>query len=119
MQRIRDVANPYSRSYWKSAADFEQHGIGFCAVHQDDIVSMCYTAFAWNGHHDIDILTAEGHRGIGLGATVACAFIDDCLKHDLVPHWDCWTSNQPSVRLAAKLGFEARVEVLTFHGVRP
>jgi RimJ/RimL family protein N-acetyltransferase len=119
MQRIREVANPYSRSYWKSAADFEQHGIGFCTVHQDAIVSMCYTAFAWHGHHDIDILTADGHRRLGLGTVVACAFIDLCLKHDLVPNWDCWSNNRPSVVLAEKLGFEARVEVSTYHGVRP
>lgn len=119
MQRIREVDNPYSRSYWKSAADFEEHGIGFCAVHQDAIVSMCYTAFAWHGHHDIDILTAEGHRGVGLATTVACAFIDHCLTHDLVPKWDCWTNNRPSVALAEKLGFVARVEVSTYHGVQP
>ena len=119
MQRIREVANPYSRSYWKSAAAFEQHGIGFCALHEDAIVGMCYTAFAWRGHHDIDILTTKSHRCKGLATLMARAFIDHCLKHDLIPNWDCWTDNRPSVVLAAKLGFEARVEVQTFHGVRP
>jgi RimJ/RimL family protein N-acetyltransferase len=85
---------------------------------------MCYTAFAWRRHHDIDIdididiLTAESHQHKGLGMLVACAFIDHCLKHGLVPNWDCWTNNRPSVALAEKLGFEARVEVSTYHGVR-
>ncbi|MCR6480412.1 GNAT family N-acetyltransferase [Variovorax sp. ZS18.2.2] len=119
MQQIRDVANPYSRSYWKSAAAFAQHGIGFCALHNDAIVGMCYTAFAWQGHHDIDILTVEGHQRRGLGTLMARAFIEDCLQHGLDPNWDCWTDNQPSVALAEKLGFEPRVEVQTFHGVRP
>jgi RimJ/RimL family protein N-acetyltransferase len=119
MRRIREVANPYSRSYWESAAHFEQHGIGFCAMHQDSIVSMCYTAFAWQGHHDIDILTADAHQRRGLGTLVACAFVDHCLKHDLVPNWDCWANNRRSVVLAEKLGFEPRVEVSTYHGVRP
>jgi RimJ/RimL family protein N-acetyltransferase len=64
-------------------------------------------------------LTAESHQNKGLGTLVACAFIAHCLKHDLVPNWDCWTSNRPSVVLAEKLGFEARVEVPTYHGVRP
>lgn len=118
MQQIRDVANPYSRSYWKSAADFEQHGLGFCTVHQDAVVSMCYTAFAWRGHHDIDILTAESHQRRGLGTVVARAFIAQCLKQGLGPSWDCWTDNRPSVVLAEKLGFEARVEASTYHGVR-
>ncbi|XPG30062.1 GNAT family N-acetyltransferase [Variovorax sp. NFACC27] len=62
MQQIRDVANPYSLSYWRPASDFEQHGLGFCATYQDSIVSMCYTAFAWHGHHDIDILTTDSHQ---------------------------------------------------------
>ena len=119
MQRIRDVANPYSCNYWKSAAAFVQHGIGFCALHQDAIVGMCYTAFAWQGHHDIDILTAEGHQRKGLGTVLARTFIEHCLKHDLIPSWDCWANNQPSVALAEKLGFERRVEVQVFHGARP
>ncbi|MBS78733.1 GNAT family N-acetyltransferase [Variovorax sp.] len=118
MQQIRDVANPYSRSYWRSAADFEQHGLGFCVLHQDAIVSMCYTAFAWNGHHDIDILTADGHRGQGLGTLVARAFIDHCVQHGLTPNWDCWSDNQHSAELARQLGFEVRVEVSTYHGVQ-
>ena len=59
-----------------------------------------YTAFVWRGHHDIEILTAETHRHKGLATVVARAFIDHCLKHDLVPNWDCWTNNQPSVVLA-------------------
>ena len=118
MQQIRDETNPYSRSYWRSARDFERHGLGFCLVHQDAIVSMCYTAFAWHDHHDIDILTAERYRQKGLGTVVACAFIDHCLKHDLVPNWDCWTHNRPSVVLAKKLGFEPRIVVTTYHGVQ-
>lgn len=116
MQRIRDVENPYSRSYWKSASDFEQHGLGFCAIFQGAIVGMCYTAFAWGIHHDIDILTAEEHRRRGLAGLLASAFIKYCVKHGLVPSWDCWTKNEASMALAGRLGFEPRVEVSVYHG---
>jgi GNAT superfamily N-acetyltransferase len=119
MQQVRDKANPYSKSYWRSAADFERNGLGFCILQQDAIVSMCYTAFAWQGHHDIDILTLDAHQRKGLGTLVACAFIDHCVKHDLHPNWDCWTKNHASVALAQKLGFEARVEVPVYHWFRP
>ncbi len=118
MQQVREVANPYSRSYWRSAADFERHGLGFCITQGDAIVSMCYTAFAWQDHHDIDILTLDGHQRRGLGAAVGCAFIDHCLRHGLSPNWDCWTRNLASVALAQKLGFEARIEVPVYHGCR-
>lgn len=119
MQQIRDQMLPYSWNYWRSTADFERHGAGFCLIHQDAIVSVCYTCFAWNSHHDIDIMTMESHRRKGLGLVVACAFIDYCLSNGLIPNWDCWSKNRPSLTLAAKLGFAPRVEVTTYHGVRP
>ncbi|PZP93264.1 MAG: hypothetical protein DI587_29030 [Variovorax paradoxus] len=118
MEQVRGDLLPYSRSYWRSAADFARDGVGFCMVHQDAIVSVSYTCFAWKGHHDIDIMTVEGHRRRGLGHLVACAFIDHCLSNGLTPNWDCWSSNQASVALATRLGFVPRVEVTTYHGVR-
>jgi len=117
MELMRDEVLPYSRSYWRSAADFERHGVGFCLIHEDAIASVCYTCFAWNEHHDIDIMTVEGHRGKGLALVTACAFIDHCLSRGLTPNWDCWTENQASVTLAARLGFVPRVEVTAYHGV--
>jgi len=116
MQQIRDVANPYSRSYWKSASDFEQHGLGFCAIFQGAIVGICYTAFAWGVHHDIDIMTVEEHQHRGLGTVLATTFIDHCVENGLIPGWDCWTKNEASVALAERLGFEPRVEVSVYHG---
>ena len=44
MQRIRGVANPYSRSYWKSASAFEQHGFGICAIFQGKAPQVCTSA---------------------------------------------------------------------------
>ncbi|MEO7548600.1 MAG: GNAT family N-acetyltransferase [Ramlibacter sp.] len=119
MEQVRDHVLPYSQSYWKSAAEFERHGVGFCVIHDGAIVSLCYTCFAWNGHHDIDIMTTETDQRKGLGLLVACAFIEHCLSNGLTPDWDCWSRNKPSVALAAKLGFVPRVEVTTYHGVRP
>lgn len=119
MDQIRDEVLPYSKNYWRSSAEFERDGVGFCIVHQTAIVSLCYTCFAWNRHQDIDIMTVEGHQRKGLGFAVACAFIDHCLGHSLTPSWDCWSKNRPSVALAEKLGFVPRIEVTTYHGVRP
>lgn len=118
MQKIRDEVLPYSQSYWKSAADFERRGLGFCLMHEGAVVSLCYTCFVWNGHHNIDIMTVERHQRKGLGLVVACAFIEHCLSNGLIPNWDCWSKNLPSVALATRLGFEPRVEVTTYHGVR-
>jgi len=118
MELMRDEVLPYSSSYWRSAADFERHGVGFCLIHRDSIASVCYTCFAWNDHHDIDIMTIENHRGKGLALVAACAFINHCLRLGLTPNWDCWTDNQASVALAARLGFVPRVEVTVYHGVR-
>ncbi|WP_169457904.1 GNAT family N-acetyltransferase [Ottowia thiooxydans] len=119
MEEIRQDVSPYSRSYWRSAADFHRHGIGFCVLYEAEIVGICYTCFTWNGHHDIDIMTSEKHQRKGLRLAVARAFIEHCIRNGLTPDWDCWSKNLASVQLAEKLGFTSRVEVTTFHGIRP
>jgi hypothetical protein len=32
-------------------------------------------------------------------------FAVHCAERGVTPHWDCWTSNLPSVAIAEKLGF--------------
>ena len=36
---------------------------------------------------------------------VAGEFVRHALASGVNPHWDCWTSNTPSVRVAEKVGF--------------
>ncbi|RPJ43622.1 MAG: GNAT family N-acetyltransferase [Chloroflexi bacterium] len=50
----------------------------------------------------------QAHRE--LAYLTARAFMDACLSCGLRPVWGCWPENEPSVRLARKLGFQLDCE---------
>lgn len=91
--------------FWSSAADVEKHGLGVCLVKDDEIVSLCYAAAVSDGLAEVDVVTDEAFRGLGLANIVSRAFIRECLVRDITPTWDCFAYNTGSLRLAAKLGF--------------
>lgn len=95
----------YYQTYWGDQASFLRHGFGFYVEHKGEIVSEGTSIFANPEHAEIDIATSEHHRGMGLGYVVARAFIQECLKQAITPHWDCHETNTASRKMAEKLGF--------------
>ena len=53
----------------------------------------------------IDIEVLEEHRKKGIARALTIAFVNHCMKGDLVPHWDCVESNKASFQLAESAGF--------------
>jgi hypothetical protein len=92
--------------FWSSGADFLAHGLGIGVLKGSEIVSLCYAACVADGLAE-DIVTAAEYRGAGLGALAAQQFVRECLRDDLTPTWDCFTSNIASYKLAERLGFVA------------
>lgn len=45
------------------------------------------------------------HRGHGFATLTASAFAGHCAERGVIPHWDAWSDNLPSVAVAEKLGF--------------
>jgi GNAT superfamily N-acetyltransferase len=75
------------------------------AVVNGEIVSLAHT-FAWSPDHvDIGVMTHEDARGQGFATTAAALVADEILKEGRVPVWSCGASNEPSIRIAARLGF--------------
>ena len=37
---------------------------------------------------------------------MASAFVEDCLALNIIPHWDSFSDNYASIRVAEKVGFE-------------
>ena len=101
--------------FWPSLADFLTAGIGFCAICQNRIASLCMSGFVAHRTHVIDIETAEAFRRSGHGYRAGRAFIDGCLARGLTPHWDCMQANAPSISLAEKLGL-IRVAEYSLYG---
>ena len=91
--------------FWRSAADFLEHGLGVCLVKDNEVVSLCYSACVVDGLAEIDTITQEEHRSRGLGTLVAQQFIRECMRRGITPTWDSFVSNTASMRLAKRLGF--------------
>ncbi|WP_449536448.1 GNAT family N-acetyltransferase [Ferdinandcohnia sp. Marseille-Q9671] len=91
--------------FWSSPERFFLEGVGYCVVYQNEIVSVCFSGFAVDNVHCIDIETLKEHQGKKLAQRVAFAFVRDCLDHHFVPYWDCMESNKPSIAVAENIGF--------------
>lgn len=73
---------------------------------QNSIVAVMVGTSHFNNVIAIDNETDEQYRRRGLGYAMAYKFIDDCIKNDRTPQWDCVESNPNSYNMAKKLGFE-------------
>lgn len=90
--------------FWGTIDNFFDNGIGYYAIEDSKIVSMCYSGFKADNILTIGIETVDEYRRKGYA--LASKFIDECLKRDMIPYWDCSEDNIGSKKLAGKLGFE-------------
>lgn len=75
------------------------------AIVEDQIVSLAHT-FAWSpAHVDIGVTTHEDWRGHGYATSAAAIVSEEILKRGRTPVWSCGAHNEPSMRIAARLGF--------------
>ncbi|UED76617.1 GNAT family N-acetyltransferase [Brevibacillus sp. DP1.3A] len=95
--------------FYHSVDDFLQWGVGFCVCKGNTIVSACLSCCIHEHDHEISVETyeeADMNKGI---ATLACvAYLEHCMEHGLTPHWTTLETNEESVRLGTKLGFEPK-----------
>lgn len=91
--------------FWDRRSDFFRKGFGYCVKDGEKIVSMILSASVTETEAEIDIATDPGYRRKGLAELLAKTFIQTCLRKGLMPKWDCYWKNTPSIVLAEKLGF--------------
>lgn len=94
--------------YWNSKNDFLQHGYGILAYDKehDKPVSLCYSSCVSNDIAEIDVATLQAYRGLGLAKAVTERFIQHSIDKAIIPNWDCFEENTPSLKTAQSLGFE-------------
>jgi GNAT superfamily N-acetyltransferase len=92
-------------SFWDSVHDFLQKGVGYSIVHENKIVSYCFSGFITTKFSVTDVETAEEYRGKSLAQIATMAYAQECLRRGLTPYWDCMSENLPSNALARKVGF--------------
>ncbi|REK77681.1 GNAT family N-acetyltransferase [Paenibacillus paeoniae] len=94
------------REFWSTPEQFLNEGIGYCAIYNKEVVSVCFSGFVVNDVHCIDIETLESHQGKKLAQHIAQSFVQECLDTNGVPYWDCMEMNKPSIAVAERLGFK-------------
>ncbi len=99
-------------SCWTSMDDFREAGFGFCAHDDETIMSWCTAEYVSGGRRGtgircgMGIETVPAFRERGLATLTAGAFVRHCAARGVLPHWDSWSANMPSVAIAEKLGFQ-------------
>ena len=100
----------YYIKYWGSIDNFIKNGFGYCALFNGKVVGVCTSIYANEKYAEIDIFTDEKFRGKGLAFLLSKIFIRNCIDNNIIPSWDCETSNLSSYKLANRLGFEYKGE---------
>jgi RimJ/RimL family protein N-acetyltransferase len=77
-------------------------------------VSFCYPVWTTERLWDVSIDTLEAHRGRALGARAVSFMIRAMRQEGREPVWGALESNEPSLRLGAKLGFKPIGDIVVF-----
>jgi hypothetical protein len=100
--------------FWTSFERFLDYGIGYIAVYENEIVSVCFSGVVAGNVHGIDIETLKHHQGKKLAQKVAHFFVNDCIENNITPYWDCMEINKPSVSVAENIGFENKFNYIWY-----
>lgn len=90
---------------WRSADDFLEKGVGFCILHNGDIVSHCATDSVSGVRCELGVGTEPEFRRLGLGWAAASATISRCVDRGIHGiEWQTHASNRGSISIAKTLG---------------
>ena len=87
---------------------FRAEGSGTAVSCGDRIVACASSFLSLDGEIELDVFTAEEHRGKGLAAACAAGMLRDCMERGIMVHWDAL--NETSLHLTEKFGFEREAE---------
>lgn len=90
---------------WGSIDSFIKNGFGYCALNGKRLISWCTAELVSKNNCGVGIETIEDAQKKGVGTALAANFIKECAERNIIPHWDSWITNFPSVKIAEKVGF--------------
>ncbi len=93
------------KQMWGSIEQFLKYGFGYCAIIDNEIAGWCTCEYLSQKQCGIGIETIEKFQKLGIGSLTATYLVNKCISLNLIPHWDSWRNNLPSVRIAEKLKF--------------
>ncbi|GAB4203077.1 MAG: hypothetical protein OHK0022_26890 [Roseiflexaceae bacterium] len=95
---------------WPTQHHFEEHGFGWAALLEREIVCWCTAEYASGRACGIGITTAEAYQGRGIATATAARFAQESARRGVTCFWECNAANTPSRRVAEKLGFRLLAE---------
>jgi RimJ/RimL family protein N-acetyltransferase len=104
--RNRDFVSDHIAGFWETQEDFYEKGYGYAAIDGDQVVGVCYSSFVTRDRHAIGIETVQQHHKRGVGSCLANLVARDITRKGFSPYWDCEQSNEASIKVALRLGFE-------------
>lgn len=107
-----ELDNNYFLEHFDSVNDFIIRGIGYCILHNGQVVSAATSTAACQHAIDIEIKTAADYQRTGLGTIIGATLVKGCLEKDIDPKW--LAANERSRRLAEKLGYTKGETYTTF-----
>ena len=89
--------------FWRNEYEFRTFSLG---VTTKDIQGICYATSVANRRAEVDVFVEADSRAVGLATGLVLLFKHNCEQSGVIPVWDCYSNNIPSVKLAGKTGFD-------------
>lgn len=91
---------------WDSFDDFIDRSLGYIAVDGHKIIGFIIGSSRFHDVLPINIEVLKDYRKKGIAAKLSSEFVNGCLSRGLTPQWNCVEGNIPSIKTAAKTGFQ-------------
>ena len=100
-----------------SAERWEQLGVGRAIVSGDELLAECLAGPRVRGLLEMGVITREASRGRGHGTLVSRLVAEACEARGDRVWWNANAGNEPSIRIARRIGFrhERRYELVALH----
>jgi hypothetical protein len=104
-RKFEGAVDPWVVNIWGGPERFASMAFGWAVMRGDELARFCTTCGLGGGEAEVEIVTNDRYRRLGLATVAGAAFVRTALEHGYRPAWTCSTGNTGSERLAEKLGF--------------
>lgn len=102
---------------WPTVERFIEYGFGSAAILEDMIICWCTSEYVNVNKCGIGIETLPEFQRKGIATSTAAHFVSYCLRHAMVPLWECASDNTASIKVSEKVGFELVHEATFWAGI--
>jgi RimJ/RimL family protein N-acetyltransferase len=117
-RRMKGRGKLVRQTYWRRALPSIEEGRRFAVIEDGKMVADGHVSDIDWGGGNIAVGTDPEWQRKGYASAVVCRATEWCLDHDIVPVYWVDVRNEPSVKLAEKLGFTVQAEELVVRIVR-